>query len=87
MLWVAGAGGTWLVHEARESKLRGGDEHAGEAVLTSPMPGSVIAVPVEDGATVEAGATVVVVEAMKMEHRSPRPSRAPSNCSSPPATR
>jgi acetyl-CoA/propionyl-CoA carboxylase, biotin carboxylase, biotin carboxyl carrier protein len=33
------------------------------------MPGTVVAVPVEAGARVEAGDTVVVVEAMKMEHR------------------
>ncbi|MBW8873018.1 MAG: acetyl-CoA carboxylase biotin carboxyl carrier protein subunit, partial [Leifsonia sp.] len=31
--------------------------------------GTVVAVPVEAGARVEAGDTVVVVEAMKMEHR------------------
>lgn len=34
----------------------------------SPMPGRVTAVHVEDGATVEAGAVLVVLEAMKMEH-------------------
>jgi acetyl-CoA/propionyl-CoA carboxylase biotin carboxyl carrier protein len=33
------------------------------------MPGTVVAVPVEPGARVAAGDTVVVVEAMKMEHR------------------
>ena len=32
------------------------------------MPGTVVAVPVEDGDTVAAGAVLVVVEAMKMEH-------------------
>jgi acetyl-CoA/propionyl-CoA carboxylase biotin carboxyl carrier protein len=32
------------------------------------MPGTVTAVPVPDGETVDAGATVVVIEAMKMEH-------------------
>ncbi|MCE1236784.1 MAG: acetyl/propionyl/methylcrotonyl-CoA carboxylase subunit alpha [Hyphomicrobiales bacterium] len=36
--------------------------------LTAPMPGSVVQVLVEAGATVEAGAALVVVEAMKMEH-------------------
>jgi acetyl-CoA/propionyl-CoA carboxylase biotin carboxyl carrier protein len=36
--------------------------------LTSPMPGAVVAVSVDDGAEVEAGAVVVTVEAMKMEH-------------------
>ncbi|MCP2031915.1 acetyl-CoA/propionyl-CoA carboxylase biotin carboxyl carrier protein [Okibacterium sp. HSC-33S16] len=37
--------------------------------VRAPMPGTVIAVPVETGSVVEAGATVVVVEAMKMEHK------------------
>jgi acetyl-CoA/propionyl-CoA carboxylase biotin carboxyl carrier protein len=32
------------------------------------MPGAVVAVSIEDGAEVEAGAVVVTVEAMKMEH-------------------
>ena len=36
--------------------------------VTSPMPGSVVAVGVQDGQHVDAGAVVVTVEAMKMEH-------------------
>ncbi len=42
------------------------------AVL-SPMPGTVIRYAVKEGERVEAGATVVVVEAMKMENRLPAP--------------
>jgi biotin carboxyl carrier protein len=38
------------------------------AALTAPMPGRVIAVRVAEGASVQAHETVVVVEAMKMEH-------------------
>jgi len=41
---------------------------AGHASLVAPMPGRVIAVRVEEGASVQAHATVVVIEAMKMEH-------------------
>ncbi|PWC07220.1 acetyl/propionyl/methylcrotonyl-CoA carboxylase subunit alpha [Mycetocola zhujimingii] len=37
--------------------------------VRSPMPGTVISVPVAHGSVVDAGATVVVVEAMKMEHK------------------
>jgi len=37
--------------------------------LHSPMPGTVAAVPAATGDRVEEGQTVVVVEAMKMEHR------------------
>jgi acetyl-CoA/propionyl-CoA carboxylase, biotin carboxylase, biotin carboxyl carrier protein len=40
----------------------------GDAAFTSPMPGSVIGAPVEVGAHVAAGTTLLVVEAMKMEH-------------------
>jgi acetyl-CoA/propionyl-CoA carboxylase, biotin carboxylase, biotin carboxyl carrier protein len=38
------------------------------AAATSPMPGAVLAVPVEVGDRIRAGATLAVVEAMKMEH-------------------
>jgi acetyl-CoA/propionyl-CoA carboxylase biotin carboxyl carrier protein len=67
-VWLAGGAGTVLVTEVREDAVRPDDEHSGEAELTSPMPGTVIAVGVETGACVSAGAMVVVVEAMKMEH-------------------
>jgi len=36
--------------------------------LLAPMPGTVVSVAVEAGAEVEAGATVLVLEAMKMQH-------------------
>ncbi|MGY4101087.1 acetyl/propionyl/methylcrotonyl-CoA carboxylase subunit alpha [Nocardia sp. R16R-3T] len=67
-LWVAGPSGVAVLREVAEVNVRGGAEHVGDAEIRSPMPGSVIAVPVTDGATVAAGAPVVVVEAMKMEH-------------------
>ncbi|TQM30404.1 acetyl/propionyl/methylcrotonyl-CoA carboxylase subunit alpha [Nocardia bhagyanarayanae] len=67
-LWVAGPAGVSVLREVAEVNVRGGGEHVGDAEIRSPMPGSVIAVPVTSGATVAAGAPVVVVEAMKMEH-------------------
>ncbi|MGV9822369.1 ATP-binding protein [Nocardia xishanensis] len=67
-LWVAGRAGVSVLREVAEVNVRGGGEHVGDAEIRSPMPGSVIAVPVASGATVAAGAPVVVVEAMKMEH-------------------
>ncbi|MGW4740128.1 acetyl/propionyl/methylcrotonyl-CoA carboxylase subunit alpha [Nocardia xishanensis] len=67
-LWVAGRAGVSVLREIAEVNVRGGGEHVGDAEIRSPMPGSVIAVPVASGATVAAGAPVVVVEAMKMEH-------------------
>jgi biotin carboxyl carrier protein len=40
----------------------------GEAKVHAPMPGLVIGVPLEEGAIVKQGQTVVVLEAMKMEN-------------------
>ena len=68
VLWLAGGGRTIAVEEVREAPVRADDAHAGDAELVSPMPGSVVAVDVEDGAQVAAGDVVVTVEAMKMEH-------------------
>jgi acetyl-CoA/propionyl-CoA carboxylase, biotin carboxylase, biotin carboxyl carrier protein len=67
-IWLSGAGRTAVVEEVREAPVRPDDEHSGDAELTSPMPGSVVAVGVGDGERVDAGAVVVTVEAMKMEH-------------------
>jgi len=39
----------------------------GEASLEAPMPGTVVQLRVEPGATVSAGETLVVLESMKME--------------------
>ncbi|MFF7940734.1 biotin carboxylase N-terminal domain-containing protein [Nocardia gamkensis] len=68
LLWVAGPSGIAALREVAEVNVRGGDEHVGDAEIRSPMPGSVIAVPVASGAAVAAGDPVVIVEAMKMEH-------------------
>jgi acetyl-CoA/propionyl-CoA carboxylase, biotin carboxylase, biotin carboxyl carrier protein len=67
-IWLSGAGRTDVVEEMREAPVRPDDEHSGDAELTSPMPGSVVAVGVTDGQSVDTGAVVVTVEAMKMEH-------------------
>jgi biotin carboxyl carrier protein len=61
-------------------RLRSGQNstghHHGVAEIVAPMPGKVVRVHVEAGATVEKGAGVVVVEAMKMQNemKSPRTS-------------
>ena len=46
----------------------------GEMSIKAPMPGLVVAVPVEAGAMVQAGQTVVILELMKMQNelKSPR---------------
>ncbi|RBY75118.1 carbamoyl-phosphate synthase large subunit [Blastococcus sp. TF02-09] len=41
---------------------------AGEDALRAPVPGTVVAVEATEGATVEPGGVVLVLEAMKMEH-------------------
>jgi acetyl-CoA/propionyl-CoA carboxylase, biotin carboxylase, biotin carboxyl carrier protein len=66
---AAGGGGAAPGAAAKPRKRGGG--HGGSAAsgdsLTSPMQGTIVKVAVEDGATVEAGDLVVVLEAMKME--------------------
>ena len=63
---------------ARAAEAASGTEaspsDAGPAVVRAPMPGLVVRVEVADGQRVEAGAGLVVVEAMKMENelRAPR---------------
>jgi glutaconyl-CoA/methylmalonyl-CoA decarboxylase subunit gamma len=48
---------------AKKTSTAGGDK-----VIKSPMPGRVVRVLVQEGAEVDAGATLCVVEAMKMEN-------------------
>ncbi|MFD8099182.1 biotin carboxylase N-terminal domain-containing protein [Nocardia fluminea] len=67
-LWVSHDGGLAVLREVAEASVRGDAAHVGDAEIRSPMPGSVIAAPVENGATVAVGDPVVVIEAMKMEH-------------------
>jgi acetyl-CoA/propionyl-CoA carboxylase biotin carboxyl carrier protein len=67
-IWLAGDGVTAVLEEVREPPVRPGDEHGGDVELTSSMPGSVVAIGVDDGTEVQAGTVVVTVEAMKMEH-------------------
>ncbi len=49
-------------------RFPGADEARGEGALVAPMPGKVIKLAVEAGATVEVGEVLMVLEAMKMEH-------------------
>jgi biotin carboxyl carrier protein len=59
----------------RLAKARGiTAEVTGEAPVKSPMPGLIIAVPVEEGQVVKKGDQIIILESMKMENelRSPR---------------
>ncbi|WAC66073.1 biotin/lipoyl-binding protein [Agrococcus sp. SL85] len=63
--WVWTRDGDVLVEPpARARRGRG----PAEPTLASPMPGTVVALHVEDGAEVAEGQAIVSVEAMKMEH-------------------
>jgi acetyl-CoA/propionyl-CoA carboxylase, biotin carboxylase, biotin carboxyl carrier protein len=67
-IWLASGRGVAVLDEVLEAPVRPDEQHSGDAELASPMPGSVVAVNLENGARVEVGAVVVAVEAMKMEH-------------------
>ncbi len=60
-------GRSWhmLMHDPRLEALESEGNGGG---LTAPMPGSVVALHVSEGDKVKAGDSLVVVEAMKMEH-------------------
>jgi acetyl-CoA/propionyl-CoA carboxylase biotin carboxyl carrier protein len=66
-LWIADERATWHLREAEEQKIHRAVGPR-QAEVVSPMPGSVIAVQATSGTLVSEGDTVLVVEAMKMEH-------------------
>jgi acetyl-CoA/propionyl-CoA carboxylase biotin carboxyl carrier protein len=69
VVWLGIDGRTWALTETE--RLGSADAESGAAAggpLTSPMPGTVLAVRVEQGEHVAAGTPLLVVEAMKMEH-------------------
>ena len=43
------------------------EEHVGEDKIVAPLPGTVVALLAEDGATLEKGAAILTLEVMKME--------------------
>ncbi len=68
MVWVHLAGRTVAFRHEPTTRHLAERALADASAFTSPMPGSLIAAPVEVGAHVAAGTTLLVVEAMKMEH-------------------
>ena len=66
------------VEDEREKRLRtaagGGVAETGEFRLRSPMPGLVVAIPVEEGQPVKRGQVLLILESMKMQNelKSPR---------------
>jgi 3-methylcrotonyl-CoA carboxylase alpha subunit len=61
-------GRAWVFDLCGQEGTEGSGTGVDAAGLTAPMPGRVIAVKVEPGAKVARGQTLVVLEAMKMEH-------------------
>ncbi len=67
-----------IVEDEREKRLRsaagGGVAETGEFHLRAPMPGLVVAIPVEEGQTVKKGQVLLILESMKMQNelKSPR---------------
>ncbi len=68
---LAAGGGAKQAAAKRSSKKASAAAAASGTSLTSPMQGTIVKVAVEDGAVVEAGDLVVVLEAMKMEQPIP----------------
>ncbi len=66
------------VEDAREKRLRaaagGSPEGGADFQLKAPMPGLIVAVPVEENQPVEKGQVLLILESMKMQNelRSPR---------------
>ncbi|MFI1942077.1 biotin carboxylase N-terminal domain-containing protein [Streptomyces purpureus] len=68
-VWLGRDADTWHVldHDPVEASLSGA-AHAGADTLAAPMPGTVTVVKVAVGDEVDTGQSLLVVEAMKMEH-------------------
>jgi biotin carboxyl carrier protein len=75
-LWVGGVGYAAELRDPRSLRSRkagaGGD--TGPSKVTAPMPGKVIRILLQEGAEVEPGQGILVMEAMKMQNeiKSPR---------------
>jgi len=66
---VALGGRRFVLHDA-DDDTGGADDvaHEGDGRVTTPMPGKVVAVSVEEGAAVSRGQTLLVLESMKMQN-------------------
>ena len=75
-IWVGSVRYAAEVRDPRSlrGRARAVDEH-GPKKLTAPMPGKVVRILVNQGAEIEAGAGVLVVEAMKMQNEVKSPKK------------
>ena len=75
-IWVGSLRFAAEVRDPRSLRSRAGaPEDHGPRKLTAPMPGKVIRILVTQGSAVEAGAGVLVVEAMKMQNEVKSPKK------------
>ncbi|MCD9141621.1 ATP-grasp domain-containing protein [Streptomyces albireticuli] len=66
--WLGRDGDAWHLQDHDPVEALGGSGAAHAGALTAPMPGTVTVVKAAVGDTVAAGQSLLVVEAMKMEH-------------------
>jgi biotin carboxyl carrier protein len=70
--WIVQIGGKQFSVEVQDPREAGGRSRGalghGRQSIIAPMPGKVIRVLVQEGAQVEAGQGIIVVEAMKMQN-------------------
>jgi acetyl-CoA/propionyl-CoA carboxylase biotin carboxyl carrier protein len=67
-VWLGRDGHSWELREQQPLDAARRTEQDPGGVVHAPMPGAVIAVDVAEGQRVTAGARLLVLEAMKMEH-------------------
>jgi acetyl-CoA/propionyl-CoA carboxylase biotin carboxyl carrier protein len=68
LLWLGRDGHAWAVREEPWLTARTAGTQVTDGIVTSPMPGTVLAVHVTEGQEVALGQPLLIVEAMKMEH-------------------
>ena len=78
MKWASQSIDLRLIEKPRHCEMMRSSENAaghghGAAEIVSPMPGKVVRVLIEQGTMVEAGAGIIVVEAMKMQNEMKAP--------------
>ena len=73
---VSYAGRTWALHRSHDGGAVSAAVEVGGGDIEAPMTGTVLDVLCAQGDEIEAGAPLVVVEAMKMEHRLVSPEAA-----------
>ncbi|MGH3853875.1 MAG: biotin carboxylase N-terminal domain-containing protein [Pseudonocardiaceae bacterium] len=67
-VWLGRDGHSWELREQQPLDTARHVEHSADGTVRAPMPGTVTVVEVTEGQRVTAGARLLVLEAMKMEH-------------------